>query len=78
MLALVRFLEAAVDLRIDDPLLSKLLASTARGPTLSAQLDALEKQGYLKRDGKAWTAQIALHAGKLTINGQPYPPTGGP
>ncbi len=78
MLALVRFLEAAVDLRIDDPLLSKLLASTARGPALSAQLDSLEKQGYLKRDGKAWTAQIALRAGKLTINGQPYPPTGGP
>ncbi len=77
MIALVRYLEAAVDLRIDDALLNKLLASSARGPTLSTQLDSLEKQGYLRRDGKAWTAQLALRGGKLTVNGQPYPPTGG-
>lgn len=75
MMALVRYLDAAVDLRVDDALLSKLISSSSRGPALSAQLDSLEKQGYLRRDGKAWTAQLVLRGGRLTINGQPYPPT---
>ncbi len=74
LIALTRYLDADVDLRIDDALLTKLLASTPRGPALSAQLDSLEKQGYLQRDGKAWTSRIGFHAGKLTINGQSYPP----
>ncbi|MGB6449253.1 MAG: YdgA family protein [Steroidobacteraceae bacterium] len=74
MLALTQHLDVTADLKIDAALLSKLVGSSAQGPMLSAQLDSLEKQGYLKRDGAAWTAQLAFHGGKLTINGQAYPP----
>ncbi len=77
LIGLVRYLDASVDLRIDDALLTKLVGSNAQGPALSAQLDSLKKQGYLKQDGRAWTAQLALHAGKLTINGQAFPPAAG-
>ncbi len=78
LLALTQHLDVAADLKIDAALLSKLVGSTAQGPMLSAQLDSLEKQGYLKQDGAAWTAQLAFHGGKLTINGQPYPPVPSP
>jgi uncharacterized protein YdgA (DUF945 family) len=74
MLALTQHLDAMADLKIDAALLSNLVGSSAQGPMLSAQLDSLEKQGYLKRDGAAWTAQLAFHGGKLTINGLAYPP----
>lgn len=74
LIGLTQRLDAAADLRIDAALLNKLIGSSSRGPALSAQLESLEQQGYLKRDGAAWTAQLAFHGGKLTINGQPYPP----
>ncbi len=77
LIALTRYLDGALELRIDDALLARIIASSPQGPTLSARLDTLEKQGFLRRDGSAWTAQIAYHAGRLTINGQPYPPAAG-
>jgi uncharacterized protein YdgA (DUF945 family) len=77
MIALARYVDGALDLRIDDALLTRLLASTPRGSAISAQLDSWKSQGYLRRDGMAWTTQIAYHAGKLTINGQPYSPVAG-
>lgn len=78
MLALTQHLDVAADLKIDAALLSKLVGTMAQGPMISAQLDSLEKQGYLKQDGAAWTAQLAFRGGKLTINGQPYPPAPSP
>lgn len=74
LIALARYLDATVDVRIDDALLTRLLASTPRGPAISTQIDSWKSQGYLRRDGRAWAAQIAYHGGKLTINGQPYSP----
>ncbi|MGH8261698.1 MAG: YdgA family protein [Steroidobacteraceae bacterium] len=76
MAGLVSRLEGTAAVRIDAALLAKLVSESPRGPALSAQLDALQRQGYLKREGAAWTAQIAYGSGKLTINGVAYPPRG--
>ena len=75
--ALMQHLNVVADLRIDAALVMRLLASSGRKDALAAQIDALEHQGYIKRDGKAWTAHVALTGGKLTVNGQPYPPPRG-
>lgn len=74
VVTLANHLDGAAKLRIDAALLTRLIGTTPRGPALSAQIDALQRQGYLKRDGAAWTAQIAYRAGRLTINGLAYPP----
>ena len=74
--ALMQHLDVAADLRIDVALITRLLANSGRKDALAAQLDTLEHQGYVKRDGKALTAHVALAGGKVTVNGRPYPPAG--
>lgn len=73
--ALLTHVDGTADLRVDAALLTRL-SNGARGPALSAQLDALQRQGYLKQEGAAWTAHLAYRGGKLTINDLPYPPAG--
>jgi uncharacterized protein YdgA (DUF945 family) len=72
--ALMQHLNVAADLRIDAALATRLLAGSGRKDALEGQIDALEKQGYLKRDGTALTAHLTFGGGKLAVNGLPYPP----
>lgn len=75
--ALMQHLNIVADLRIDAALLTRLLASNARKDTFAAQIDALEKQGYIKRDGAALTAHVTVTGTKIAVNGKPYPPGSG-
>ena len=77
MMALMTHLDMTADLRIDAALLDKLLEASGKRELVSGQLDQLERQGYLRRDGNTFTSTLAYHAGALTINGQPYRPMTG-
>jgi uncharacterized protein YdgA (DUF945 family) len=71
-------LDAVLDARVDTALLERLISMGPQADQRSAQISRLEQQGLLKRQGGAWVLQLAYHAGKLTINGQPYPPVAAP
>jgi uncharacterized protein YdgA (DUF945 family) len=75
--ALLQHLNVVADLRIDTGLLTRLLASNPRKDTMAAQIDALQQQGYIKRDGAALTAHVTVTGTKIAINGRPYPPRPG-
>jgi len=70
----IPFLDCMVDLRVDTALVSKLLESSAQAAQHSDQIQKLEQQGYLKREGATFTARLVFRHGKLTVNGQSYPP----
>ena len=72
--ALIQHLNVVADLRVDAALATHLLETSGRKDALAAQIDALEHQGYIKRDGTALTAHVTFAAGKVTVNGLPYPP----
>jgi len=72
--ALLKFLQASADVRIDTALLDKLLDSSGQGDTITGQLQGLQRQGYLKLDGKALTTHLAFESGHLKINDLPFPP----
>jgi uncharacterized protein YdgA (DUF945 family) len=78
--ALVKHLQASLDVRIDTALLDKLLDSTGKGDTIAGQLQGLQRQGYIKLDGKALTTHLAFQNGQLKVNDLPFPPmpAGGP
>jgi uncharacterized protein YdgA (DUF945 family) len=73
--ALVQHLKASADLRIDAALAEKLLDSAGKRAAFAPQLERLEHQGYIKRDGKALTTHLTFDGGRLLVNGQPFPPT---
>ena len=72
--ALVKHLQASLDVRIDTALLDKLLDSTGKGDTIAAQMQGLQRQGYLKLDGKALTTHLTFQSGHLKVNDLPFPP----
>ena len=74
--AIARHLQAAADLRIDTALLDKLLDTSGNADKFTAQLQGLQRQGYLKLDGKALTTHLAFESGQLKVNGLPFPPVG--
>lgn len=74
LMAVVPHLDAAVDASIDVALLEKLMGLSPQAAQRSQQIESLAQQGFLKRDGSKWRAQIAYRAGKLTVNGQRFPP----
>ena len=61
-------------MRIDTALLDKLLDSTGKGDTIAAQMQGLQRQGYLKLDGKALTTHLTFQGGHLKVNDLPFPP----
>jgi uncharacterized protein YdgA (DUF945 family) len=75
-MAFVKHVQASADLRVDTALLDKLLDSTGKGDRLAAPLQGLEKQGYLKLDGKALTTHLTYRDGQLEINGLSFPAIG--
>ena len=76
--AIAKHLQASADLRVDTDLLDKLLDTSGNADRFTAQLQGLQRQGYLKLDGKALTTHLAFQSGRLQVNGLPFPPTGGP
>jgi uncharacterized protein YdgA (DUF945 family) len=72
--ALVKHLQASLDVRIDTALLDKLLDSTGKGDTIAAQMQGLQRQGYLKLDGKALTTHLTFQSGRLKVTDLPFPP----
>jgi len=72
--AIARHLTASADLRIDTALLDKLLDTSGNADKFTAQLQGLQRQGYLKLDGKALTTHLAFEGGQLQVNGLPFPP----
>jgi uncharacterized protein YdgA (DUF945 family) len=72
--ALAKHLQASLDVRIDTTLLDKLLDSTGKGDTIAAQMQGLQRQGYLKLDGKALTTHLTFQGGHLKVNDLPFPP----
>jgi uncharacterized protein YdgA (DUF945 family) len=72
--ALVKHLQASLDVRIDTALLDKLLDSTGKGDTIAAQMQGLQRQGYLKLDGKALLTHLTFQSGRLKVNDLPFPP----
>ncbi|MGA7540021.1 MAG: YdgA family protein [Steroidobacteraceae bacterium] len=75
IVALQRHAEVTADLRIDNGLLQKLLATGGSNPRIAAQLTSLEQQGFLAAGPSAVTTHLEFSAGKLTLNGHPFPPT---
>ena len=76
-MAMIKHAEATADIRIDTALLTKLMASTGKTDEVTPQLEALQKQGYIKVDGNALTTHLAFQHGRLTVNSLPFPPAGG-
>jgi len=75
--ALVQHLDVVADLRVDAALVTRLLADNPKHEALSDQIEAFERQGYIKRDGAALTTHLAFSGGKLIVNGLTYPPAAG-
>jgi len=76
--AFVKHLQASADVRIDTALLDKLLDSSGKGDRFTAQLQGLQRQGYLKLDGKALTTHVTYDGGQLQVNGLAFPGIGMP
>jgi uncharacterized protein YdgA (DUF945 family) len=74
--AILQHLQAQADLRVDAALMDRLLSANANGHAAQQQLVTLERQGYLKHEGSQYTVHIAYQSGKLSVNGQPFPPVG--
>jgi uncharacterized protein YdgA (DUF945 family) len=72
--AVLKFLQASVDVRIDTALLDKLLDSSGRGDSITGQLQGLQRQGYIKLDGKTLTTHLSFQNGRLKVNDLPFPP----
>lgn len=74
--ALKEHAEVTADLSVDDGLVQKFLAAkSSSNPRLGTQVSAFEQQGYLTAGSAAVTTHVAYGAGKLTLNGHPFPPT---
>jgi uncharacterized protein YdgA (DUF945 family) len=76
--AIARHLQASADMRIDTALLDKLLDTSGNADKFTAQLQGLQRQGYLKLDGKALTTHLSFESGQLQVNGLSFPPVGAP
>jgi len=72
--AIAKHVQASADVRIDTALLDKLLDTSGNADKFTAQLQGLQRQGYLKLDGKALTTHLAFEGGHLQVNGLPFPP----
>jgi uncharacterized protein YdgA (DUF945 family) len=75
-MALMKHLQASADFRIDTALLDKLLEINGKSDKIGAQLQGLQRQGYLKFDGKALTTHLTFAGGQLKVNDQPFPAIG--
>lgn len=74
---MAKHLQLAADVRIDTTLLDKLLDSSGQSERVTAQLQGLQRQGYITLEGKALTTHLSFEAGQLKVNGRSFPPMPG-
>ena len=74
IMALKTHAQVTADLRVDNGLLQKLLATGGSNPNLAARLTSLEQQGYLTAGPSAVATHLEYSAGRLTLNSRPFPP----
>lgn len=72
--ALKTHAELTADVSVDNGLVQKFLALKRATPNVGQQLTTFEQQGYLTAGTSAVTTHVAYAAGKLTLNGHPFPP----
>ncbi len=72
--ALKQHAEVTADLSVDNGLVRKFLAMKGANSQLAARLTAFEQQGYLTAGPTAVTTHVIYDAGRLTLNGHPFPP----
>jgi uncharacterized protein YdgA (DUF945 family) len=75
--ALAKHVQVSADVRIDTELLDKLLDSSGQSELVTAQLQRLQRQGYIKLEGKALTTHLTFQGGQLKVNDQSFPPVPG-
>jgi uncharacterized protein YdgA (DUF945 family) len=75
--AMAKNLQVAADVRIDTELLDKLLDSSGQSERVTAPLQVLQRQGYIKLEGKALTTHLTFEGGQLKVNGLSFPPKPG-
>lgn len=74
ILALKSHAGVTADLRVDNGLVQKMLTMGGADPQKTARLTSLEQQGYLTAGSGALTTHLEFSAGRLTLNGHPFPP----
>jgi uncharacterized protein YdgA (DUF945 family) len=72
--AVVKRLQMSADIHIDTAMLDKLLESAGKGENAAAQLQGLQRQGYIKLDGKTLSTHLTFLGGQLKVNDLPFPP----
>ena len=63
--AMAKHLQLSADVRIDTALLDKLLDSSGQSERFTAQLQGLQRQGYVTLEGKALTTHLSFEAGQF-------------
>lgn len=66
--------QITADVSIDDALLRKFMASRGTTSAAAARITTLERQGYLKARANTETLHLRFAGGRLTLNGEPFPP----
>ena len=74
IVALKSHAAVTADLRVDNGLVQKVLTMGGADPQKTARLTSLEQQGYLTAGSNALTTHLEFSAGRLTLNGHPFPP----
>jgi uncharacterized protein YdgA (DUF945 family) len=77
IVALRSHVQVTADLRVDNGLLQRFLASGSN-PKIAAQLTSFEQQGYITAGAAAVTTHLELSNGMITLNGHPFPPAAPP
>jgi uncharacterized protein YdgA (DUF945 family) len=74
VLALKSHARVTADLKVDDGLVQKMLATYGASPRFAGQLTSLEQQGYLTTASGALATHLEYSGGRLALNGHPFPP----
>ena len=74
IMALRTHAEVTADLKVDNGLVQRLLAMGGSNPKVAAQLTSFEQQGYLTAGPAAVSTHLEFSAGRVTLNGHPFPP----
>jgi uncharacterized protein YdgA (DUF945 family) len=81
MQALMLKLEATLDVAMAEAIIGEIIEGAQTDPqaraaamnAINAQIAEMEKQTYIKRDGKTLKSQLIWRAGKAQVNGKAFP-----
>jgi uncharacterized protein YdgA (DUF945 family) len=75
--AMGKHLQISADVRIDTALLDRLLDSSGQSDRITGQLQGLQRQGYIKLEGKTLSTHLTFEGGQVKVNGLSFPPLPG-